>query len=128
MKWIFNNIKIISFFWWLIQGILLLLNEIRCLLEFKRIVIPETLVTSICLIVISFFLLVKNNKIILFFSIVLFLYSIASLIILTWVGLIATVQNDWVWLFLLIPVMGILLSILLMKEYIKINNSNQKII
>jgi len=114
MKYLLNNIRIISFTWWLIQGILLLLNEIRCLLEYKYIIIPGVLVTSICLIVISFLLFVKNNKIFLFLGIVFFLYSIASLIIFTWIFFLASPQSYWVGLFFLIPALNILLSIFML--------------
>jgi hypothetical protein len=112
MKWVSNNIKVISSVWWLIQGVLLLLNEIRVWLEYN-IYKPSLLIISIGLIVISFLLFIKNNRIILFLSIVLFLYSVVSLIFLTLVFLVGSPKSHWLGLFLLIPVMNILLSIIL---------------
>ena len=115
MKWISNNIKILSFIWWLIQGIFLLLNEIRCLFEYNSLITPELLVVSICLIIISFLLFIKNNKIILFLGIVFLLYSIISLIILTWIFILESHGNNMLGVFLVIPVLNIVSSLLMLK-------------
>jgi len=117
MKWINQNIKLISFVWFLVQGILLLMNEIRCLLELKKIVAPAIFVISICLIVVSLLLFIRNNKIELSVSLLIILYSIVSLLFILWVLLFWGIRlGDW--LFLLIPLINIILSAKLKKYYI----------
>jgi len=113
------NIIVISFFWWLIQGILLLINEIRCLLEYKKFIVPSIFVVSICLIVISFLLLVRNNLLISILGTILFLYSIVSLIFLTFIFFLEAGRNYWAGLFLLIPILNIILSAILLKRMLK---------
>jgi len=118
MKWINKNIKMISFVWFLIQGVLLLLNEIRCFIECKNAFTLEVFVISICLIVVSFLLFIKNKKIIVFLGIVLLLYSIVALFFLTLLFLIASPSSYWLGLFLLIPILSIILSVKLVWHYV----------
>jgi len=60
------NIKTISAIWWLIQGILLLTNEIRFFLEYKYMTF-SLLVISISLMLISLLLwIVKKIKLLYF--------------------------------------------------------------
>lgn len=112
MKWLNDNIMVISFVWWLLQGILLLLNELRVLFEYNHSTF-SFFALCICLIVISFLLwYIKNKKIILLLSILLLLYSVASLIFLSILFILGS-RNNWVGIFLVIPVLNILLSTLL---------------
>ena len=77
MKWLNDNIKLIASIWFLIQGIILVLNEIRVYYVDKNDGIDCFFIsTSVLLIITSFLLRIKNRKIILFLSGLLFLYSI----------------------------------------------------
>ena len=78
MKSLNNNIRIIAPVWFLMQGVLLFLNEIRVYyyVDNKNGIDWFFIYVSVFLIVTSLLLLIKNRKIILFLSGVLFLYSI----------------------------------------------------
>ena len=78
MKSLNNNIRIIAPVWFLMQGVLLFLNEIRVYyyVDNKNGIDCFFIYVSVFLIVTSLLLLIKNRKIILFLSGVLFLYSI----------------------------------------------------
>jgi hypothetical protein len=62
-------------------------------------------------------LFIKNNWIILFLDILLLLYSIVSLIFLTLIFLVASPASYWLGLFLIVPILNILLSIILFHKY-----------
>jgi len=117
MKWLLNNIKIISFVWWLMQGVLLLLNEIRVWSEHNYLD-RDFLIVSICLIVISFLLIVRNYKINIFCGIVLFLYSIFVLFAMG-ILFFMEAQRQYILfaicLCFIIPIINILLSIFLLS-------------
>lgn len=96
MKWLNKNIVYISFIWWLIQGLLLLLNGVRLYWEFDRVKLKDTddmLFVSIglILIIVAFLLLIKNRKVVLVLSILLLLYSLYAMglmgLIFLWWGL-----------------------------------------
>jgi hypothetical protein len=115
IKWLNNNIIVISFVWWLLQGVLLLLNELRVWLEYNHLT-SSFFVLSICLIVISFLLwLIKNKKIVLLFSILLLLYSVVSLIFLSILFVLESHGNNLVGMFFVVPILNILLSILMLR-------------
>ena len=114
MKWLDNKIIVISFVWWLLQGILLLLNELRVWFEHNYLM-PSFFVISICLIAVSFLLwLVKNKKIVLLLSVLLLSYSVVSLIFLGLLFVLESHGSNWLGIFLLIPISNIILSIFLM--------------
>ena len=110
MKWLNKNIVIISFAWWLIQGVLLLLNEIRVYFKNSNHFTLSIFVIGIGLIIISFLLFIRNKQVRLSLGIILFLYSIVSLVttmmLLLWWG-----RHLTLWLFLLVPIINIILSI-----------------
>jgi len=109
MKWLNKNIEIISFTWWLIQGVLLLLNEIRVYYEYNKDSFDSLFFIGIGLIIISFLLFIKNKQVILFLGIILLLYSIVSLVTIMFLLLWAWRLTIF-WLFLLIPIINIILS------------------
>ncbi len=113
MKWLNDKIIVISFVWWLLQGVLLLLNELRVWLVYNY-VMSSFLVLSICLIIVSFLLWLKNRKIVLLLSISLLLYSVVSLIFLCVLFVLESHGNNWTVIFLVVPILNILLSTLLM--------------
>lgn len=119
MKWLNDKIIVISFVWWFLQGILLLLNELRVLFEYNY-SISSFFFLSICLIVISVLLwCVKNKKIVLLFGILLLLYSVASLIFLGLLFIFWRSRNNWEGIFLVVPILNILLSTLLMHRSLR---------
>ena len=121
MKWIYKNIKIISLIWWLLQGIILLLNNIRVYFEHRNHFVDSLFIISICLIFVSFLLwLIKNKKIVLSIGILLLLYSVVSLVFLGLLFVMESHGNNWLGLFLLIPVLNILLSIFVILSALKI--------
>jgi CHASE2 domain-containing sensor protein len=116
MKWLNDNIIFISFVWWLLQGVSLLLNELRVWLEHNYLT-HFLFVLGICLVVISFLLwFIKNKKIILLLGILLLLYSIISLIFLSILFILESHGNNLVGIFLVIPILNILLSILMIRQ------------
>jgi len=118
MKWLNDKILVTSFIWWLLQGVLLLLNELRVWFEHNYLM-PSFFSISICLIVISLLLWhIKNKKIILFLSILLLLYSLASLIFLSLLFLFWT-RHNWLGIFLVVPILNIFLSVLLMNRCLR---------
>lgn len=104
MKWLNKYIVNISFIWWLIQGLLLLLNSLRMYCEYydKGKSIDTFYIyfflVSISLIIISFSLLVKNRKVVLFLSILLLFYSLFAM------GLMGLLFLWWGWRHLLISI------------------------
>ena len=119
MKWLNDKIIVASFIWWWLQGVLLLLNELRVWFEHNYLM-PSFFSIIICLIVISLLLWhIKNKKIILFLSILLLLYSLASLIFLSLLFVLESHGNDWVAIFLAVPILNIFLSVLLMNRCLR---------
>lgn len=113
-----DKITAISFVWWLLQGALLLLNELRVLFEYNYLN-PSFFALSIFLVVISFLLrCVKNRKIVLLLSLLLLLYSVVSLIFLSALFILEA-RNNWIKIFLVVPILNILLSILLMYRSLR---------
>ena len=111
MKWLDNKIMVISFVWWLLQGSLLLLNELRVWFECGHYGPTSFILLNISLIVVSFLLFyIKNKYIILLLSILLFLYSIVSLIFCILLLLLESRGEIVLALFLLIPIFNVLLS------------------
>lgn len=114
MKWLKQHIKTISLIWFLMHGILLLINEIRVYFEHNYLMY-SFLIVSICLIVVSLLLFVKNKKIFVALRVLLLLYSIIS------IGFIFLLLLNWGihlahWLFLLIPIINVFLSMLLLLK------------
>jgi hypothetical protein len=116
MKWINKNIVTISFVWWLIQGILLLLNEIRVYFENSNHFTFSIFVIGIGLIIVSFLLFIKNYKIRLLLSLLVILYSIISLIVLTLIFLVASPSSYCFALFHLGPILNLILSVKLILK------------
>ena len=111
MKWLDNKIMVISFVWWLLQGSLLLLNQLSVWFECGYFGPPSFTILNISLIVVSFLLFyIKNKYIILLLSILLFLYSIVSLIFCILLLLLESRGEIVLALFLLIPIFNVLLS------------------
>ncbi len=116
MKWLNNNIAVISFVWWSLQGISLLLNELRVWHEYHYLTY-SLLVLGIYQVVSSFSLwFIKNTKIVLLISILLLLYSVVSLVFLSILFILESHGNNWVGIFLIIPILNILLSIFTIKQ------------
>ncbi len=84
MKSLNKNIRIIALFWFLIQGVLLLLNEIRgyYYVDNKNAIDWFFIYMSVFLIIISFLLLIKNRIISISVAIVLFLYSVFTVFVM----------------------------------------------
>ena len=119
MKWLDNKIMVISFVWWLLQGSLLLLNELRVWFEYNDFGPISFILINISLIVVAFLLLyVKNKYIILLLSILLVLYSIRFLLIC----ILLVLKSGWkieLIPFLLIPILNVFLSYKLMARSLK---------
>lgn len=116
MKWIINNIKVISIFWWLLQGILLFFNELKVLHEYNSFSTPLVFCLSIVLIIISILLwTIKNSKVILLLSVLLFLYSVFLFIFILLLFVMEAHGNIFLILALIIPIINILFSIILYK-------------
>ena len=119
MKWLDNKIMVISFVWWLLQGSLLLLNELRVWFECGYFGPPSFTILNISLIVVSFLLFyVKNKYIILLLSILLVWYSIRFLLIC----ILLVLKSGWkieLIPFLLIPIFNVFLSYKLMIRSLK---------
>jgi len=117
MNWLNLNIKVVSVAWWLIQSILLLINEIRVFCEYTYVMFPF-LAISIGLLIVSLLLwIIQNSKIIIFLGIILLFYSIVSLIFLSLLFVIESHGNYLAGLFLFIPIINILLSVVLLRKY-----------
>lgn len=117
MNWLNRNIKVISVAWWLIQSILILINEIRVFREYNYVMFPF-LATSIGLLFASLLLWIfQNNKIIIFSGIILLFYSITSLIFLSLLFVMESHGNYLAGLFIFIPIINILLSVVLLRKY-----------
>ena len=136
MKWLDNKIMVISFVWWLLQGSLLLLNELRVWFECGHYGPTSFILLNISLIVVSFLLFYIKNKyiilllsvllfyvrkkyIVLLLSILLFLYSIVSLIFCTIVFVLESQGHNWDIILLIIPVASMLLSSHLVTKGLK---------
>ena len=119
MKWLDSKIMVISFVWWLLQGSLLLLNELRVWFECGYFGPPSFTILNISLIVVAFLLLyVKNKYIILLLSILLVWYSIRFLLIC----ILLVLKSGWkieLIPFLLIPIFNVFLSYKLMIRSLK---------
>lgn len=76
MKSLNNNIRIIALFWFLIQGIILVLNNVRVYFECGRHPIDNFFIAGCFLITMSLLLLIKNRIISVSVAILLFLYSV----------------------------------------------------
>ena len=114
MKWLDDNLRVISFVWWLLQGFLLLLNELRVWFEHNYLTY-SILLLSICLIAVSFLLwLVRNKKIVLLFSFLLLLYSVLLLVFFSVLFILESHGNKLVGIFFVVPILNILLSILML--------------
>jgi len=115
MKWLNKHIVVISFIWWLTQGTVLLLNEIRVCLE-RNYLDHFFLTISICLIITSCLLLIRTNKIVLSLSILLLLYSIFTLFAMTLLFFMEAHGHIFfnICISFVIPMINIFLSILLM--------------
>lgn len=118
MKWLNKYIVVISFVWWLMQGTLLFINEIRVWLElnsFDRFF----LTISICLITTSCLLLIRKNKIVLLLGILLLSYSIFTLFAM---ALLFFMEAHGQYIFFaiclcfVIPIINIFLSVMLLKK------------
>jgi hypothetical protein len=123
MKWLNRNIKVISFVWWLMQGVVLLLNEIRIWLKHNYLDC-DFLIISISLIVTSCLLLIKNNKIIMSLGILLLLYSIFAWFVM---GLLFFMEAHGyiffnICLCFIIPIINIFVSVMLLLTRNKPNN------
>jgi len=117
MKWLNKKIIVVSFIWWLLQGVLLLLNELRVLFEYDNYSTFSFFVLGVSLIVISLLLwYVKDKTIILLLSTLLLIYSITQLFFFGILLFFFGQRNNWNGLFLLIPIFNILLSIFLMLK------------
>jgi hypothetical protein len=124
MKWLNINIKVTSSVWWLIQGVGLLLNEIRVWLVHNY--LDHTfLITSITLIVIACLLLIKNNKVVLLLGILLLLYSVFVLFAMG-VLFFMEAQRQYILfaicLCFIIPTINIFLSVILLSKTNKLNS------
>ena len=103
MKWLNKHIVFISFVWWLLQGLLLLLNGVRVFCKYYQ---GESLnadnifylLVSISLIISSFLLLGKNRKVIYLLSMLLLFYSLFAM------SLMGLLFLWWGWRHLLISI------------------------
>lgn len=120
MKWINKNIVIISFIWWLMQGVFLLLNEIRVYYENKEHLIDSLFIISIGLIIISCLLLVRKSKIVLLLGILLLLYSIFTMFFMTILFFMEAHGNILlnICLCFVTPIINVLISVTLLKNNI----------
>lgn len=131
MRWLNKHIVIISFIWWLMQGVLLLLNEIRVYyyVDNKNGVDWFFISVSFFLIITSFLLLIKNRKFILFLSGLLLLYSIFVMYAMTVLFFMeANTRYILVAIFLcfVAPILNIFVSIVLLINKRNISDlSNQ---
>lgn len=119
MKWLNKHIIIVSLIWWLMQGVLLLLNEIRVYyyVDNKNGVDWFFIFVSIFLIITSFLLLIKNRKFILFLSGLLLLYSTFLMYAMTVLFFMeANTRYVWVDIFLcfVVPILNIFVSVVLL--------------
>lgn len=116
MKWLITNIKVIAILWWLSQGVLLFINELRVLHEYNSLSSPLLFCLSIVLIIISILIsTVRNGRLILYLNVVLFLYSVFSFIFLLLIFVMEAQGNNLLILALIIPLINMFLSITLFK-------------
>jgi hypothetical protein len=118
MKCLKNNIKIIALSWFLIQGILLLLNNLRVYFENKNHFIDFLFIISICIIIISLLLLIKNKKIIILSGVLLLLYSIFALFAMALLFLLEAHSHILfnICLCFIIPIINIFVSVMLLLK------------
>lgn len=119
MKLLNKNIRIIAFFWFLTQGVLLLLNTIRIYYygDNKNGIDWFFIYMGVFLIITSFLLLIKNRIISISAAIVLFLYSVFTVFVM---GLLFFMEANDIFfsiiLCFIIPILNTVFSILLISN------------
>mgnify|MGYP001640790760 CR=1 FL=1 len=79
MKSFNNNISIIALFWFLIQGIILVLNNVRVYFEYGHHPVDNFFIAGCFLITMSSLLLINNRIISVSVAMLLFLYSVFTI-------------------------------------------------
>jgi hypothetical protein len=122
MVWLNNNLRPVSVIWWLLQGILILINETRTFIKYNCILFPLIAVGFGLVIIALLLWKLKNNRFITLLNMILLIYSIILFVFFILLFIMESNGNYLIGSLIVIPLINISLSIaMLIKIYSKDN-------